>query len=135
MKIGYARVSTSDQAVDLQVDALKQAGCAKVYTEVISGVRTNRPVLDELLKNLRSGDVVVIWKLDRLGRSLRHLIEIINDLMARKIGLKSLNDPIDTTTSHGRLIFNLFASLAEIRTRRNPRKDSSGIVGCTRTES
>ena len=78
MKIGYARVSTSDQAVDLQVDALKQAGCAKVYTEVISGVRTNRPVLDELLKNLRSGDVVVIWKLDRLGRSLRHLIEIIN---------------------------------------------------------
>ena len=113
MKIGYARVSTKDQAVDLQVDALKQAGCVKVYSEVISGARAHRPVLEGLLETLRPGDVLVIWKLDRLGRSLPHLIGIINDLTARKVGLKSLNDPLDTTTSHGRLILNLFASLSE----------------------
>jgi len=113
MKIGYARVSTKDQTVALQVDALKKAGCTKVCTEVMSGARSNRPVLVKLLENLRAGDVLVIWKLDRLGRSLQHLVDLVNDLMARKVGLKSLNDPIDTTTSHGRLTFNLFASLAE----------------------
>jgi DNA invertase Pin-like site-specific DNA recombinase len=113
MNLGYARVSTKDQAVDLQVDALTQAGCAKVYTEVISGARAHRPVLEGLLERLRAGDVLVIWKLDRLGRSLPHLIELMNGLTARKVGLKSLNDPLDTTTSHGRLILNLFASLAE----------------------
>jgi DNA invertase Pin-like site-specific DNA recombinase len=113
MKIGYARVSTKDQAVDLQVDALKQAGCTKVFTEVISGARAHRPVLEGLLENFRPGDVLVIWKLDRLGRSLPHLIGIINGLTARKVGLKSLHDPIDTTTSHGRLILNLFASLSD----------------------
>jgi DNA invertase Pin-like site-specific DNA recombinase len=113
MKAGYARVSTKDQTVDLQVDALKKAGCTKIYTEVVSGSRVERPVLSKVLENLRAGDVLVIWKLDRLGRSLKHLIEVVNELMARKIGLKSLNDPVDTTTAQGRLIFNLFASLAE----------------------
>jgi DNA invertase Pin-like site-specific DNA recombinase len=113
MKAGYARVSTKDQAVDLQVDALKKAGCTNVYTEVMSGTRAERPILRKLLENLRTGDVLVIWKLDRLGRSLKHLIEVVNELMTRKIGLKSLNDPIDTTTPQGRLTFNLFASLAE----------------------
>ena len=117
MKIGYARVSTKDQAVDLQVDALKQAGCAKVYSEVISGARAHRPVLEQLLENLRPGDVLIIWKLDRLGRSLPHLIGIINELTARKVGLKSFNDPLDTTTSHGRLFLNLFASLADYAKR------------------
>jgi DNA invertase Pin-like site-specific DNA recombinase len=113
MKAGYARVSTKDQTVDLQVDALKKAGCTKVYTEVMSGTHAERPILSKLLENLRTGDVLVIWKLDRLGRSLKHLIEVANELMTRKIGLKSLNDPIDTTTPQGRLTFNLFASLAE----------------------
>ena len=113
MKAGYARVSTKDQGVDLQVDALKKAGCTEVYTEVMSGTRAERPILSKLLENLRTGDVLVIWKLDRLGRSLKDLIEVVNELMTRKIDLKSLNDPIDTTTSQGRLIFNLFASLAE----------------------
>src|ERR1700683_5123569 len=113
MKIGYARVSTKDQTVAMQVDALKKAGCTKVHTEVMSGARSDRPVLVKLLETLRAGDVLVIWKLDRLGRSLQHLVDLVNDLMARKVGLKSLNDPIDTTTSHGRLTFNLFASLAE----------------------
>jgi DNA invertase Pin-like site-specific DNA recombinase len=113
MKIGYARVSTKDQSFDLQTDALKKAGCKKIYKEVITGARTHSKVLDELLATLRPKDVLVIWKLDRLGRSLKHLIEIVNQLSQAKIGLKSLNDPIDTTTAQGRLTFNIFASLAE----------------------
>jgi DNA invertase Pin-like site-specific DNA recombinase len=113
MHVGYARVSTREQTIDLQVDALTQAGCTKVYTEVISGARAERPILAQVLEMLRAGDVLVIWKLDRLGRSLTHLLTIVTDLMTRQVGLKSLNDPIDTTTPQGRLIFNLFASLAE----------------------
>ena len=113
MKIGYVRVSTKEQSFDLQLDALQKAGCEKTYREVASGARAERPVLKQLLENLRRGDVLVIWKLDRLGRSLKHLVELINDLREREIGLQSLNDPIDTTTAQGRLSFNLFASLAE----------------------
>jgi DNA invertase Pin-like site-specific DNA recombinase len=82
----------------MQVDALKKAGCTKVHTEVMSGSRSDRPILVKTIENLRAGDVLVIWKLDRLGRSLQHLVDLVNDLMARKVGLKSLNDPIDTTT-------------------------------------
>jgi DNA invertase Pin-like site-specific DNA recombinase len=113
MRIGYARVSTKDQNLDLQVDALQEVGCEEVFTEVASGAKTTRPALDEVLSRLRAGDVLVIWKLDRLGRSLKHLVTLATDLMERKIGLISLNDPIDTTTPQGRLIFNIFASLAE----------------------
>ena len=113
MRMGYARVSTNDQSLDLQIDALKEAGCEQIFEEVASGAKTARPVLDDLLSRLRSGDVLVIWKLDRLGRSLKHLVALTNDLIERDIGLVSLNDPIDTTTAQGRLIFNIFASLAE----------------------
>ncbi len=113
MRIGYARVSTRDQSFDLQVDALKKAQCEQVFKEVASGAKTARPVLDDLLSRLRSGDILVIWKLDRLGRTLKHLVELTNELIERKIGLISLNDPIDTTTPQGRLVFNIFASLAE----------------------
>jgi DNA invertase Pin-like site-specific DNA recombinase len=113
MYVGYARVSTKEQTIDLQVDALTQAGCTRVYTEVISGARADRPILAQVLEMLRAGDVLVIWKLDRLGRSLPHLLAIVTALRTRQVGLKSLNDPIDTTTPQGRLIFNLFASLAE----------------------
>ena len=113
MKVGYARVSTREQTLDLQTDALKKAGCTKIYSETASGAKAERPALTKLLDNVRAGDVLVIWKLDRLGRSLKNLIEIVSDLIQRKVGLKSLNDPIDTTTSHGRLTFNLFAALAE----------------------
>ena len=113
MQIGYARVSTKDQNFDLQIDALRKAGCEKVFQEVVSGAKAERPVFDGLLHELRSGDVLVIWKLDRLGRSLRHLVELAGTLMAQDVGLRSLNDPIDTTTPQGRLAFNLFASLAE----------------------
>jgi DNA invertase Pin-like site-specific DNA recombinase len=112
-KIGYARVSTKDQTLDLQVDALKKAGCVKVLTEVMSGAAAERPVLQKLMEQLRPGDVLMVWKLDRLGRSLQHLIATVNDLLARQVNLKSLNDPIDTTTATGRLTFNIFACLAE----------------------
>ncbi len=113
MKIGYARVSTKEQSFDLQLDALRKAGCKKIYQETVSGAKAARLQLDLMLDNLRAGDVLVIWKLDRLGRSLQHLVELVHGLMEKGVGLKSLNDPIDTTTPQGRLSFNLFASLAE----------------------
>ncbi len=113
MKLGYARVSTKDQHLELQIDALTKAGCEKIYQDIASGARTERPALNEMINHLRPGDVLVIWKLDRLGRSLNHLIGLVNDLMKKNIGLHSLHDPIDTTTAQGRLSFNLFASLAE----------------------
>jgi DNA invertase Pin-like site-specific DNA recombinase len=113
MKIGYARVSTKEQSFDLQLDALRKVGCKKIYQETVSGTKAARLQLDLMLDNLRAGDVLVIWKLDRLRRSLRHLVELVHGLMEKGVGLKSLNDPIDTTTPQGRLSFNLFASLAE----------------------
>lgn len=128
MKIGYARVSTKDQNLDSQVDALQEASCEKVYTEVASGAKTARPVLDDLLSRLRAGDVLVIWKLDRLGRSLNHLVLLANELMEREVGLISLNDPIDTTTPQGRLIFNIFASLAEFERDLIRERTQAGLV-------
>ena len=113
MRVGYARISTKDQSLNLQVDALQKAECEKVYKEVASGAKTARPILNDLLSRLRAGDVLVIWKLDRLGRSLKHLVTLATELMEREIGLISLNDPVDTTSAQGRLIFNIFASLAE----------------------
>ena len=112
MKIGYARVSTREQNLDMQVIALENAGCEKIYEEIVSGVKADRPVLNNLLKQLRPGDTLVVWKLDRLGRSLKHLVDLVQVLIQNNIDLCSLNDPIDTTTSQGRLIFNIFASLA-----------------------
>ncbi len=113
MKIGYARVSTKDQTLAMQVDALKEAGCKIVHEEIASGAKTARTVLDEIMRNLREGDTLVIWKLDRLGRSLKHLIDLTTELVEKQVGLISLNDPIDTTTAQGRLNFGIFASLAE----------------------
>lgn len=113
LRIGYARVSMKEQSFNLQVDALRVAGCEKIYMETASGARTERPELNELLRNIRSGDVLVIWKLDRLGRSLRHLVDMVSVLLDKGVGLQSLNDPVDTTTAQGRLTFNIFASLAE----------------------
>ena len=113
MKIGYARVSTKDQNLDLQIDALKKEGCETIFHETISSVKSERHQLQAMIATLRKGDVIVIWKLDRLGRSLKNLIELVNQFIAKEVGLKSLNDHIDTTTPQGRLIFNMFASLAE----------------------
>ncbi|WP_045226966.1 recombinase family protein [Methyloterricola oryzae] len=128
MKIGYARISTRDQNLALQVDALKAAGCERIYQDVASGAKTARPALDELLGHLRAGDVVVIWKLDRMGRSLKHLVELVGNLMERKVGLLSLNDPIDTTNAQGRLVFNLFASLAEFERELIRERTSAGLT-------
>lgn len=113
MKIGYARVSSKEQNLRMQLDELYQKGCERVFTEVASGAKNDRPVLKEMLDSLQKGDVLVIWKLDRLGRSLRHLVETVGMLIEKGIGFQSLNDPIDTTTAQGRLVFGIFASLAE----------------------
>ena len=111
--IGYARVSTNDQNLDLQRDALKQAGCAKVFTDTVSGLKDERVGLGRAMDALRQGDSLVVWKLDRLGRSLSHLVQLVNDLKKMRIGFRSLQENIDTTSSIGKLVFHLFASLAE----------------------
>ena len=113
MKYGYARVSTRDQSLNLQIDALKKSKCDKIYKEVAKGAKTDRPKLDELLSVLKHGDTLVIWKLDRLGRSLQHLVKLFNDLIKNNINIISLQDPVDTSTAQGRLMFNIFSSLAE----------------------
>ena len=113
MRIGYARISTLDQNFDLQADALGKADCEKIFQDVASGASDTRRGLAEAIEFARPGDVVVVWKLDRLGRSLKHLIEIINLLHEKKVGFMSLQEKIDTTTSGGKLIFHVFGALAE----------------------
>ena len=113
MKIGYARVSTKEQSLNLQEDALQKAGCEKIYSEQISGAKSERPQLQEMIKHLRQGDIVVVWKLDRLGRSIRDLIKLVSTFQDNGVGFQSLQDAIDTTTPTGKLTFHLFAALAE----------------------
>src|ERR1019366_2524852 len=111
--LGYARVSTTEQDASLQLDALKAAGCLKVFTDKASGSLDRRPQLDRLLDQLRPGDTIVVWRLDRLGRSLKHLIQIVENLADAGVGFKSLTEGMDTTTSGGKLIFSIFGALAE----------------------
>jgi DNA invertase Pin-like site-specific DNA recombinase len=111
--IGYARVSTTEQHLHLQQDALVKAGCLKIFTDTISGAKSERKGLSEALDFIRGGDTLVVWRLDRLGRSLKDLIERITELHSRNIGFKSLTEQIDTTTSGGKLIFHIFGALAE----------------------
>jgi len=113
MLIGYARVSTQDQTLNLQKDALEKIGCTKIFTDTISGAATERKGLEEALTYLREGDTLVVWRLDRLGCSLKHLIDTISILNHRNIGFKSITENIDTTTSGGKLIFHVFGALAE----------------------
>ena len=113
MLIGYARVSTQDQNHALQKDALEKAGCERIFTDTASGAKSDRTGLDKALSHLREGDTLVVWRLDRLGRSLPHLIETITGLENRGIGFKSITESIDTTTSGGKLIFHIFGALAE----------------------
>lgn len=113
MLIGYARISTDDQNLNLQRDALKQVGCSHICEDRISGAKYDRPGLKEALKYARDGDTLVVWRLDRLSRSLKDLIEMINLLESKNIGLKSLQESIDTSSTSGKLIFHIFASLAE----------------------
>ncbi len=113
MNIGYARVSTGDQTLNLQLDALKVDGCERIFEETASGAKADRPLLKEATTYARAGDVLVVWRLDRLGRSLQHLLITISELAERGIGFKSLTEQIDTTTPGGKLVFHLFGSLAE----------------------
>ena len=112
-KVGYARVSTNDQGTGLQLDALTAAGCAPIFEDRASGARADRIGLRQALDHLRDGDVLVVWKLDRLGRSLPHLIETVSGLERRGVGFRSITEAIDTTTSSGRLIFHLFGALGQ----------------------
>lgn len=113
MKIGYARVSTDQQSNDSQIDELKRAGCERIFQDTASGLKTSRPALDEMESILREGDVVVIFKLDRLGRSMKHLLTVVDEWTKKRIHLVSLHDGIDTTSVQGRLIFGVFAAFAE----------------------
>ncbi|MGC5627186.1 recombinase family protein [Georgenia sp. Z1344] len=111
--LGYARVSTTDQDASLQIDALNAAGCYRVFVDTISGSLDHRPELEKLMDQLRPGDTLVVWRLDRLGRSIRHLIDQLQTLSDRGVGFRSLQETIDTTSSGGRLVFHVFAALAE----------------------
>ena len=118
--IGYARVSTSDQDMRLQLDALRGAGCleAQIFLDTASGTRTSRPGLDACVQALGPGDTLIIWRLDRLGRSMIHLVTLIEALRQRQVGLRSLGDgAIDTTTASGELVFNIFSALAQFERR------------------
>lgn len=129
--IGYARVSTQEQDLQLQLDALTNAGCKKslIFMDKISGSKTERPGLDKCLAELRTGDTLLVWRLDRLGRSMKHLVSLIEDLSKKGIGFKSICDrAIDTTTASGELIFNIFSSLAQFERRLIQERTMAGLA-------
>lgn len=127
MLIGYARVSTDDQNLDLQNDALQNAGCERVYSDHQTGALPERPGLAAAFEVLRPGDTLVIWRLDRLGRSLKHLIQLVEQLDKREVGLKSLQEHIDTTSAGGRLVFHLFGALAEFERNLIRERTQAGV--------
>jgi len=127
MLIGYARVSTNDQTLDLQQDALNQAGCEKIFTDTASGAKAERKGLEQALSTARAHDTLVVWRLDRLGRSLPHLIETIQGLENRHIGFKSITESIDTTTPGGKLIFHIFGALAEFERNLIRERTNAGL--------
>ncbi|MFT0549139.1 recombinase family protein [Allopusillimonas ginsengisoli] len=127
--IGYARVSTPEQRLDMQTEALEAAGCQCVFTDVASGAKADRPGLDKALAYLREGDTLVVWKIDRLGRSVSHLVQIIEGLRERGVAFRSLNDAaLDTTTPNGRLMFNLFAILADFERELIRERTKAGLA-------
>ena len=128
MQIGYARVSTDDQNLDLQRDALQQAGCERVFEDTASGAKAERIGLVALMEILRAGDTVVIWRMDRLGRSLKDLIALVERLEAVGVGLRSLQEKIDTTCSGGRLVFHLFGALAEFERNLIRERTQAGLT-------
>ncbi len=128
MLVGYARVSTLEQTLALQQDALTKAGCERILTDTASGSRTDRPGLAEALGYVRPGDTLVVWRLDRLGRSLRHLIETMTALQERGIGFRSLQESIDTTTRGGKLVFHVFGALAEFERDLIRERTSAGLA-------
>lgn len=128
MKIGYARVSTHDQSLDLQLDALEKAECQKIYSEKVSGGKSKRPELKAMIDQLRKGDLVVVYKLDRLGRSLRDLVDLVETFQEKGVGFKSIHDNIDTTTPMGKFTFHLFAALAEFERGIISERTKSGLA-------
>ena len=132
MLIGYARVSTLDQNLDLQIDALTKAGCHRLFDEKMSGSRAERPGLAKALEMLREGDTLVVWKLDRLGRSLPHLLAIVTDLKARGIAFRSLTEQMDTNTPHGELLFSLFGALAQYERALTRERVMAGLAAAKR---
>ncbi len=130
--VGYCRVSRQEQILDLQIDALNEAGCSRVFQERISGSKSIRPELDKALDYLREGDTFVVWRLDRLGRSVRHLIEAVNQFEARGIGFVSLQENIDTTTSTGRLVFHIFSALAQFERDLISERTKAGLEAARR---
>jgi len=133
MKIGYARVSTEDQHLDLQCHALEQDGCVNIFEEKITGTTQSRPVLNAALASLNAGDTLVVWKLDRLGRSLQHLIEILQALENRSIGFRSISDCIDTTSAGGRLLFHILGALAEFESSLISERTKAGLQAAKRS--
>jgi len=125
--LGYARVSTTEQTTQLQVDALEAAGCLRVFTDYASGAVDERVELAALFDQVRPGDTVVVWRLDRLGRSLRHLIDTVNSLADRQVGFRSLSENIDTTTSGGKLVFHIFGALAEFERELIRERTNAGL--------
>jgi DNA invertase Pin-like site-specific DNA recombinase len=132
MRIGYARVSTVDQNLALQRDALTEAGCEKIFTEQISGAVADRPALHDALEFARSGDTLVVWKLDRLARSMKQLIETVENLRVRGIGFRSLTEALDTTTAQGRLVFHMFGALAEFERSLIRERTQAGLAAARR---
>lgn len=127
MKFGYARVSTKDQSLNLQIDALKKAGCKEIIQEQISGANTRRPKLNKMIEQLRKGDVVIVWKLDRLGRSLRELVLLIDRFQELGVEFQSIEDNIDTTTPGGKLSFHIFAAMAEFERNLISQRTKAGM--------
>ena len=128
MLVGYARVSTQDQNFALQIAALKKAGCKKIYEDQMSGVRTVRPGLQTTLEVLREGDTLVVWKLDRLGRSVKGLVDLVSELETRKVHFRSLTDSIDTSTPTGRFFFHVMASLAQMERELIAERTRAGLA-------
>ncbi len=133
MQIGYARVSTNDQNLALQCDALKAAGCERIFTDQgVSGSVADRRGLDRALKALRSGDALVVWKLDRFGRSLAHLVQTVAELGSRGVGFRSLSDPIDTSSAGGRLVLHMMGALAEFERSLIVERTQAGLQAAKR---
>lgn len=128
MLIGYSRISTNEQNLDLQNDELQRAGCERLFSDIASGAKTERQGLKEAIGYAREGDVLVVWKLDRLGRSLRHLIETVQTLQEKGIGFRSLRENIDTTSAGGKLIFHVFGALAEFERELIRERTNAGLA-------
>jgi DNA invertase Pin-like site-specific DNA recombinase len=132
MRIGYARVSTDEQSLDLQLDALKKAGCRRIFTDRASATKADRPGLADALSHLRGGDVLVIWKLDRLGRTVKGLVDFVADLQGRGVQFRSLTDGIDTTTPAGRFFSHVLASLAQMARELLAERTRAGLAAARR---